>query len=224
MTRILAVADEVEKVLYSKECLTRLNPDLVVACGDLPGDYLEYIVTMASVPLVYVPGNHDPDLSRRRPEEELTSFTQPFSFDRADREEPGPAGCINADGRIVEAAGIVIAGLGGSYAYNFGPNQYTEAQMRRRTVRLLARDRLRRMGNRSPIDLLITHAPPLGVGDDEDLAHRGFACFHRLVRSLGPELLAHGHIHPYGRQPPSRHLVETEVVNVVGHRLLELSR
>lgn len=224
MTRILAIADEVDKVLYSKECLARLNPDLVVACGDLPGDYLEYIVTMASVPLVFVPGNHDPDLSPRRPEEELASFTQPFSFDRAGRDTPGPAGCINADGRIVESAGVVIAGLGGSHAYNFGPNQYTEAQMRRRTLRLQVRDRLRRAGNRKPIDLLITHAPPLGLGDEGDLAHRGFACFHPLVRSLAPELLAHGHVHPYGRKPSTHHLANTEVVNVVGHRLLELSR
>ncbi|MDQ3766732.1 MAG: metallophosphoesterase [Actinomycetota bacterium] len=224
MTRILAIADEVDNVLYSKESLGRLNPHLVVACGDLPGDYLEYIVTMSSVPLVFVPGNHDPDLSRPRPEEELASFTQPFGFDRANRDTPGPAGCINADGRILEAAGVVIAGLGGSYAYNFGPNQYTESQMRRRTLRLQVRDRLRRARNRRPIDLLITHAPPRGLGDEGDLAHRGFACFHPLVRSLGPELLAHGHIHLYGRQPPTHRLADTEVVNVVGHRLLELSR
>ena len=224
MTRILAIADEVEDVLYSKECLARLDPELVVACGDLPGEYLEYIVTMAGVPLVFVPGNHDPDLRPRRPEEDLGSFTQPFGFYRSGGEPSGPAGCINADGRVVEAAGVTIAGLGGSYAYNFGPNQYTEAQMRRRTVRLQVRDRLRRMGNRPPIDLLITHAPPLGLGDGDDLAHRGFACFHTLVGSLRPRLLAHGHIHPYGRQPPTHQLASTEVVNVVGHRLLELSR
>ena len=224
MTRILAIADEVDKVLYSKTCLARLNPDLVVACGDLPGEYLEYIVTMASVPLVYVPGNHDPDLSPRRPEEDLASFTQPFGFARTSRESPGPSGCINADGRIVEAAGVVIAGLGGSRAYNFGPNQYTEAQMRRRTIRLQVRHQLRRMGNRPPIDLLITHSPPLGLGDEEDPAHRGFACFHPLVGSLAPKLLAHGHIHPYGRQPPTHRLEGTDVVNVVGHRLLQLSR
>ena len=224
MARILAIADEVDKVLYSRDRLARLNPDLVVACGDLPGDYLEFIVTMACVPLVFVPGNHDPDLSPRRPEEEMASFTAPFSFDGAGRESPGPAGCINADGRIVEAAGLTIAGLGGSMAYNYGPNQYTEPQMRWRALRLQGRERLRRVRGRGPVDLLITHAPPLGLGDEDDLAHKGFECFHALVRSLGPKLLAHGHVHPYGRQPPSHKLAGTEVVNVVGHRLLELDR
>ena len=224
MARVLAIADEVDNVLYSRDCLARLNPDLVVACGDLPEDYLEFIVTMASVPLVYVPGNHDPDLSPRRPEEELASFVAPFGFDRANRDTPGPAGCINADGRIVEAAGLTIAGLGGSLAYNFGPNQYTEAQMRRRSLRLQGRDRLRRLRGRASVDLVITHAPPLGLGDEDDVAHRGFACFHPMVRSIGPKLLAHGHIHTYGRQPPEHKLGGTDVVNVVGHRLLEVDR
>ena len=61
--RILAVADEVDDNLYAAD-LKKLQVDLVVACGDLPFDYLETLVTMASVPLVYVPGNHDPDLRR----------------------------------------------------------------------------------------------------------------------------------------------------------------
>lgn len=33
--------------------------DLILACGDLKKQYLEFIVTMASCPVLYVCGNHD---------------------------------------------------------------------------------------------------------------------------------------------------------------------
>ena len=58
-TKILIVADEVTPRLDRPE-VKDLRPDLVVSCGDLPFDYLEYLVTVLNVPLVYVPGNHDP--------------------------------------------------------------------------------------------------------------------------------------------------------------------
>ena len=59
MKRILAIADEVDDAMYTDK-LARLRPDLVLSCGDLPFDYLEFIVSRLDVPLVYVPGNHDP--------------------------------------------------------------------------------------------------------------------------------------------------------------------
>src|SRR5438477_6288972 len=104
MTRILAVADEVDEAFYGDK-LKRLRPDLVVSAGDLPFDYLEYIVSVLDVPLVFVPGNHDRDLS---PRDSLWSPLRPEGRPR------GPRGAENADGRIVEAAGLRIAGLGGS--------------------------------------------------------------------------------------------------------------
>ena len=220
MPRILAVADEVKEVLYTN-ALKELKPQVVVACGDLPFEYLEYLVTIACVPLLYVPGNHDPTLRERRLEDELSDFTQPFHFSRS-RPDPGPDGCTNIDGRIVEAAGLRIAGLGGSMLYNHGPNQYTEGQMRRRALALELRTwaRLKRPGGK--LDLLVTHSPPLGVGDGDDLAHRGFACFHSLVHRLRPTLLIHGHIHPHGTSCADLHISETKVINAVGYRLLEM--
>ena len=60
MTRILAIADEVDESLYTDK-LPGLRPDVVVSCGDLPFDYLEYVVSRLNVPVVYVPRTHDPD-------------------------------------------------------------------------------------------------------------------------------------------------------------------
>jgi predicted phosphodiesterase len=218
---ILAVADEVDEILYTRK-LKELKPDIVVACGDLPFDYLEYLVTVAAVPLVYVPGNHDPDLSRKRPEEDVLDFVQPFGFRALPSDPAGPKGCINADRRVVESAGLRIAGLGGSKLYNFGPNQFTEAQMRRRTLSLELRSAARRACNGGSIDILLTHAPPLGVGDQDDLPHQGFESFHRLVDRVRPTYLIHGHIHPHGGSQSDRHLGDTIVVNAIKHRMLEV--
>lgn len=212
MTRILAIADEVDEALYTDK-LTQLRPDLVVSAGDLPFDYLEYIVSRLDVPLVYVPGNHDAELRQSEP-----TWT-PLG---ADAPERGPLGCVNADGRVVVAAGLRIAGLGGSMRYRRGPNQYSEVEMRWRALSLGIRVRLNPFRAARRVDVLLTHAPPLGWGSKDDLAHRGFAAFLPLVKDLAPKVLIHGHIHPYGRGQPERYLGDTQVVNAVPLRLVEL--
>lgn len=211
MTRILAIADEVDDALYGDK-LYRLRPDLIVSSGDLPFEYLENLLTRASVPLVYVPGNHDPDL--RPPREPGAPLMAPPL--------PGPQGCDTVDGRVINEAGLTVAGLGGCLRYNDGPNQYTEREMRLRSLRLEARVRLKRFWRRRGLDILVTHAAPLDCGDQQDPPHRGFAAFHRLVSTLAPRLLIHGHIHPHGRHQVNRRLGGTVVVNAVPCRVLEL--
>jgi calcineurin-like phosphoesterase family protein len=212
MTRILAIADEVDEGLYTDKLL-QLRADLVVSCGDLPFDYLEYIVSRLDVPLVYVPGNHDAELRSSDP------IWTPLGTDAPER---GPLGCVNADGRVVVAAGLRIAGLGGSIRYRPGPNQYTDAEMRWRALSLAARVKLNPFRAARRVDVLLTHAPPLGWGPQDDVAHRGFAAFLRLVKDLAPKMLIHGHIHPYGRGKPERNLGETQVLNAVPLRMLEI--
>ena len=215
MARVLAVADEVADALYG-DALDRLKPDLVLSCGDLPFEYLENLVTRAGVPLLYVLGNHDPD--PRRSAEPGTGWPFAYSINEA---PAGPEGCDSAEGRVLEAAGLHVAGLGGSIRYKAGPNQYTQGEMRRRALRLEARTRLRLRARRG-IDILIAHAPPLGVGDGADHAHQGFAAFHRLVLQLKPRVLVHGHVHPVPRRLADRALGSTLVVNAIPYRLLEV--
>jgi len=213
LTRILAVADEVDEGLYGDKLLN-FNPDVVLSCGDLPWDYLEYIVSRLNVPLLYVPGNHDPDPPP------LDDTWTPL---RAEAPARGPQGCVNVDGRIEDAAGLRIAGLGGSMRYRPGPNQYTQAQMRWRALPIEVLARLRRGDGKRRLDVLLTHAPPEGFsGKYEDLAHRGFAAFNRLIKNLAPRLHVHGHVHPYGVIQADRKLGETLIVNVVPYRLIEL--
>jgi hypothetical protein len=216
--RVLAIADEVSEALYGPT-LKEIDPDLVVSCGDLPFEYLEYIVTVTNVPLVYVLGNHDPSLRRR---DEPGSVWTPGYITESHHDEPGPQGCTSTEGRIVDEAGLRIAGLGGSLRYSEGPNQYTQGQMRKRAGKVRRAAARKRLFDRKPVDLVIAHSPPAGVGDREDGVHEGFDAFHGLVRALRPRYLIHGHVHTYGNTVPDHQLRTTTVINAVGHRVLEV--
>jgi Metallophosphoesterase, calcineurin superfamily len=187
----------------------------VLGCGDLPFDYLEYLVSRLDVPLLYVPGNHDPSLK-------LPDLTwMPL---RSDLTMPqlGPAGCENIDGRLVEVEGLRVAGLGGSIRYKDGPNQYSQAQAGRRAMLLEVRIRLKRVRRGRRLDILVTHAPPFGLAESRDAAHVGFVGVLRLIQHFQPLLAVHGHVHPYGRVLPEQRIGDTRVVNVVPSRVIDL--
>jgi len=217
---VLAVSDEVSEVLTASR-LEELDADVIASCGDLPWDYLEYLVTVTNKPLVYVPGNHDP-APRRNLSAALGIPLVPGVSSTAGRGRTGPEGCINIDRAIVDVAGLRVAGLGGSMRYSEGPYQYTEAEMSRRSRRLQRRARVRRLRDGRGVDVLVTHAPPLDLGDERDRAHRGFGSFHGLVEVLTPKVMLHGHIHPHGRALEDRQIGETRVLNAVGYRLVEV--
>jgi predicted phosphodiesterase len=202
----------VDDFLYGDKLQT-LRPDFVVSCGDLPFDYLEYLVTSLNVPLLYVPGNHDPSVKSADTTFVPLDHLVPI---------PGPEGCDNVDGRIMEVHGLRVGGLGGSLRYKDGPNQYTQAQMRRRALNLELRVRLKRVHSGRKLDVLITHAPPFGVAPAEDAAHAGFVAFHRIIQSLHPLLLVHGHVHPYGKTQPERNVEGARIVNAIPSRMIDL--
>ena len=134
--------------------------DLMLSCGDLKASYLSFLVTMGRARLLYVHGNHDVNYSRNPPE-----------------------GCDCIEDKLVTVNGLRILGLGGSLMYSGAPHQYTERQMRRRLWK--AGWAIRRAGG---VDIVLTHAPPRGYGDAEDLAHRGF------------EAVSYTHLDVYKRQ------------------------
>lgn len=185
----------------------------MLGCGDLSFDYLEYLVSRLDVPLLYVPGNHDPSLKPP----DMTWMPL-----RSELPVPGPHGCTDIDGRVVEVNSLRVAGLGGSLRYKEGPNQYTQAQMGRRALRLELSLRLKRVRDGRRLEILVTHAPPFGTAEAKDAAHVGFVAFLRLIRNFRPLLAVHGHIHPYGQVLPERLVGSTRVVNVIPWRLIEI--
>ncbi len=195
MVRVLAVADEEITAMPSR--LRDLRVDLVLAAGDLSWDYLESLVSLLGVPAAFVPGNHDPRIGRG-------TATCPY-------------GVANLDGQARVLGGLLIAGLGGCVRYNEGPHQYTQKEYGRRSARLI-----KAVGASAPVDVLLTHAPPLGLGDEADPAHVGISALHRVIETLRPTWHLHGHIHPYGRPKADRELGPTLIRNVIPWRLMSI--
>jgi Calcineurin-like phosphoesterase len=215
--RVLAVSDEADHALQS-DLGTLRGAELILACGDLPPDYLSHLMNALDLPLVFVPGNHDADMSGYR-----TSRAGLTLRAGLPARPPWPEGGMNADGRVVDVAGLRVAGLGGCLRYGRGPHQYTERQQSRRCRTLRRRAAQRRLRDGRGVDVLITHAPPRGVGDSEDIAHRGFGCFHGLVDALQPAALLHGHVYPHGVPAGGAWLGRTMVRNVVGLHLIDIA-
>ena len=194
--RILAVSDEESPALWEYYVPGRLKEyDLIIGCGDLNSKYLEFLATMGRAPVVYVPGNHD------------VRYTQ----------EP-PEGCDCIDGHFITFNGVRILGLGGCRKYHPGPYQVTERQLRRKIRRLAFQLWLHR-----GVDIVVTHAPPEGVGDGEDPAHWGFEALLKLIDRYHPTYLLHGHVHAnYGDFTREREYHGTKVINVWERYVLDV--
>ena len=202
--KILCISDRVESMLYGPNLNSYARGvEAVISCGDLPFDYLEYIVTFLGVPVYYVLGNHDPGPKA------------PSTLVAARRSTVGSWRW--------KAVVLVLAGLSGSALYSGGPNQYTQRHMRRRARALSVRIRCRGLAGRPRPGIFATHSPPFGLGDQEDVAHVGFESFVNLIDRHQPPLWLHGHIHLYGPdQERVRQKEETKIVNVYGHRILDV--
>lgn len=210
--KALVVSDAVSEVLYSPEVRSVCaGIDVVLSCGDLPYEYLEYIVTSVDVPLLYVRGNHDGTLLR------------------ADgRESRGPEGAESIDGRVVRVRGrggesLWVAGFGGSAGQGVGGTERTEGEMRRAVRRTTCRVGWNRVRGRGGLDVVVSHAAPRGIHDSEDPCHRGFAAFVELMRRAEPRLWLHGHVHPsYGVDLRPVRYAATDVRAVYGHAVVEV--
>jgi Icc-related predicted phosphoesterase len=205
--KILAVSDTVVDRLYSSRTKDYFSDvDMILGCGDLPYEYLEFLVSSLNVPLFYVPGNHDPEYNERN----LSARAE---------------GCENLDRRVTQVKGLTVAGLGGSIRYKPGhPNQYTQSQMNRRTYSFLPSLLWTRARTGRNLDLFIAHSPPRGIHDDDDLPHHGFAAFLPLLRMVRPRYFFHGHTPVYksNLESPITKYGETIIINISPCRIIEV--
>ena len=166
--KILLLADEPDVRLWDHLDRSLLEDiELVISCGDLPAEYLSFITCFTNAPILSVHGNHDVRYEKKPPE-----------------------GCICIEDAIYNFNGLRILGLGGSMRYKPGAHQYTEREMAKR-IRKLRFKLFRSRG----FDVLVAHAPMRGVGDAEDLAHKGFESFCALIDQYRPSYFIHGHVH-----------------------------
>jgi Icc-related predicted phosphoesterase len=206
--KILAISDEVLDRVYTLASSGQFRDiELILGCGDMPYEYLEYLVTVLNVPLFYVPGNHDPEEDLRR-------------------SETWAEGGSNLDLKLVRHKRFLIGGFGGSIRYRpDGTNQYTQGEAYLRAFKLLPRLLLNRMQFGRSLDVLITHSPPWGIHDDNDPAHNGLKALNWLMRIARPRYHFHGHTHFFkGNIANSETTVGiTKVINVFPYKTIDMS-
>ena len=135
-------------------------------------DVIAQVAEACACPVVFVPGNHDlPD-------------------------PPGDVRGINADRRIVEVAGLRIAGFGGAGPTPFGfPYEWSEQEARTVLKPLLQ--------GAGCFDIFLSHTPAAGTLDR--MAHGasvGSTTVARWIERSRPKLFVCGHIHEaWGVEP-----------------------
>jgi len=188
--KILCIADQIDPLVYTSSIKTRYHDvDMVLAAGDLPLDYLDFVVSSLNCPLLFVYGNHHLDNYKT-----FRKGIYPFP---PENYYSGAEGLTHVGSLVRREKGVIIAGLGGSMRYNRGPNQYTEWEMRMEIWKLFPHLLFNRIFRGRWVDILLTHAAPWGIHDKKDLCHRGFKCFLWFMRVFKPRYLIHGHIHLY---------------------------
>ncbi len=213
--KILCISDATDTLIYSLQAPLRYKDvDLVISAGDLPLRYYDYIETILKKDVYYVYGNHNLDNFARNVQKKTDIYSLSLPL----------GGGTLLENRVMNLKrhNLLIAGLGGSMLYNYGDSQYTESQMRRRIRKLVPFLLYNKKKYGRYLDILVTHAPPRGLGDGEDLCHRGFECFLSFMDKYKPRYLLHGHVHLDDMNAPREILYnETKVVNVYKNHIIE---
>ena len=220
--KILCVADHIDPLVYSVAVKERFSGiDLVLSAGDLPMEYLGFISASLNKPIFFVFGNHHlKHLARFR---RWGLRTDHPGYDLS-TEEPyrNYFGSTYIGGRVVMHKGLIICGLGGCRRYNRGENQFTEFQMLMRMLRMTPALLWHRIVHGRAIDILLTHASPLGINDRPDPTHVGFKVFRWFLRAFTPRYQLHGHVHLYDINADRKaRYEETTIINVYDHFVLE---
>ena len=201
--RLLAVSDAPDPALdYATNRDAIGHIDAIVGCGDLEPGYLGFLGDAFGVPLAYVRGNHD-----RGGQWAESAVEAPQHL---------------ASGHLVEIDGITIAPFEWP---GLKPGRVRRDERRawldvvRVSRGLVAR---RVLGRASPV-LVVSHAPPRGVGDcDSDPYHVGYAGYRWLLERVRPPLWLHGHTTPASVADWRDSLGPSVVANVTGSVVVEL--
>ena len=200
--KILSIRDKIFPFIYSPKVKLKFgHVDFVIGCGDLPYYYQEFIISSLNVPLFFVRGNHDP----------VTEYSENQSYTH-------PLGGINLHRKVLRHQGLTITGIEGSIRYKReGEFQYTQRQMWGHIISLIPGLLFYRAQTGRFLDIFVTHAPPLGIHDKDDLPHQGVKAFRWFLEVFQPKYHFHGHIHVYRPDTVCETLFRnTKVINTYG--------
>jgi len=215
--KILCISDQIDPQIYSPMIKERFKDvDLILSAGDLPLDYLDFIISSLNKPLFFVFGNHHT--------EELSHYKKPWNILMLQevREYLG-CGAIYLGSKVKKEGNFIVAGFGGSMRYNNGPNQFTNFEMNIEILKIIPKLLWNRIVHGRFLDVLLTHAPPKGIHDKNDKCHLGFKSFLWFMKIFKPKYLVHGHIHLYDLNDIRRtNWNNTTVINAYSHYVIDL--
>jgi uncharacterized protein len=172
--RVLVVSDLHGDLEGSRRAAASVRADLILCCGDWgdPDQVTEPDLTsfLEIAPVYSTFGNHDAlDLLSRLRNRDGTPV-------------------LLAQGTVQEYQGLRLAAIGGIWAKSHRKRHYvTDADV------ALAAARIAQSG---PIDILLTHACPIGLADLTPTGrHGGQRCFLDAFHTIKPRLHLCGHLH-----------------------------
>lgn len=231
--KILCVSDYVDPLIYNQNVKSAFSDiDLILCAGDLPMDYVDFIVTVFNKPTYFVFGNHNL--------EELGFYHNLITKDSKSHCRPDvsmnhthgaaylgfKALAVNSlkinDPVTNKESPLLIAGASGSLKYNKGLCQYSDFEMRRKLFHLIPRLIYNKLKYGRYLDIFMTHASPRHIHDKEDPCHKGFDCYNWFLKKFKPALMVHGHIHLYDmREERIGKYYDTTVLNAYAHYIID---
>lgn len=107
--------------------------------------------------------------------------------------------------------GVTYGGFQGCVRYKENPDaiMYTQEQARQMIAGF------------PPVDIFISHCPPRGINDEEEVAHQGFIGLREYIDQKAPKIWLHGHTYPTEQSLVTQH-GSTKIEYVFGYKLLNL--
>lgn len=231
--KILCVSDYVDPLVYNQDA-KKIFPDidLILCAGDLPMDYIDFIVTVFNKPTYFIFGNHNLKEFHYY-HKNADAFVKPEDLYGGNYHTHGGSylgfkaivdeNLTYTNPETGKTTPLLIAGVSGSLKYNNGLNQYTDRQMYLKLLKMIPRLLLNKHKYGRYLDILLTHASPRHIHDHEDPCHKGFECFNWFINKFHPTYLIHGHIHLYDMREERVGIYDnTTVINAYAHYVLEI--
>lgn len=180
-------------------------PSNVLVVADYPKPRFDEAIR-SNVDFVLSLGDVDPPIL----EEIHLRFHKPIFAVKGnhDSTRPFPEYVTDVHLRFAQHRNWLIGGFGGVPAYK-GTGAYEWDD-------LAAAERLSKLPY---VDILICHAPLLGITDREDYAHQGSEAIRRYIETQQPKFVYHGHVH----EKMAAMVGTTAVVSVCGAEVFHLT-
>ncbi len=232
--KILCVSDYVDPLIYNQNVKEAFpDIDLILCAGDLPMDYIDFIVTVFNKPTYFVFGNHnlkeyhyfhsDSHISASRMTEHYADTSHGHGATYLGFQVFEDHRLTFTDTSTGKKTPLLIAGCSGTLKYNKGICQYSDFQMKIKLLKLVPRLIYNKFKYGRYLDIFMTHASPRHIHDHEDPCHKGFDCYNWFLKKYKPTYMVHGHIHLYDmREERVGKYYDTTVVNAYAHYIIQL--